>query len=157
MVIPAVFPDDLEVHVLDTREGVRLVGVVELVSPRNKDRAESRHAFAAKCSTYLQRGIGLVIVDVVTERHANLHNELVRLMDLPETFALVEPSLYAVAYRPTRRQERNEIDVWPAALAVNGALPVLPLGLLGGPMVPVDLETTYMLARQRSRVQRSRV
>src|SRR5690349_3089615 len=60
LVMPAVFPDDLEVHVRDEREDARLVAVVELVSPRNKDRAESRRAFAAKSAAYLQRGIGLL-------------------------------------------------------------------------------------------------
>src|SRR5690242_19043403 len=48
LVLPAVFPDEIEVQVRDERDDARLVGVVELVSPRNKDRAESRRAFAAK-------------------------------------------------------------------------------------------------------------
>src|SRR5918911_1729583 len=49
----AEFPDDIEVHVRDERDDARLVAVVELVSPRNKDRAESRRAFAAKGVAYL--------------------------------------------------------------------------------------------------------
>src|SRR5207245_1335800 len=68
LVLPAVFPDDLEVQVLDQRDDARLVGVVELVSPRNKDRAASRRAFAAKYAAYLQRGIGVVVADIVTSR-----------------------------------------------------------------------------------------
>ena len=48
MVVPAVFPDDLEVQVRDQTDDARLVAVVELVSPRNKDRDDSRRAFAAK-------------------------------------------------------------------------------------------------------------
>src|SRR4051794_25103314 len=35
LTLPAVFPDDLEVQVYDTRDGSTLVGVVELVSPAN--------------------------------------------------------------------------------------------------------------------------
>jgi hypothetical protein len=84
MVMPAVFPDDIEVHVLDERADARLVAVVELVSPRNKDRPESRRAFAAKCAAYLERGIGVVTTDVVTRHHFNLHNELVALLRLEE-------------------------------------------------------------------------
>jgi hypothetical protein len=38
MVLPPVFPDDLEVRVRDQIDDARLVAVVELVSPRNKDR-----------------------------------------------------------------------------------------------------------------------
>src|SRR4051812_23625646 len=42
LTLPAVFPDDLEIHVYDTRDGATLVAVVELVSPANKDRPEHR-------------------------------------------------------------------------------------------------------------------
>jgi hypothetical protein len=153
MTLPAVFPDDIEAQVFDTRDGLRLVAAVELVSPGNLDRPESRRGFAAKCATYLQRGIGLVAADVVTSRRFNLHNELMELLLLPETFAMpADAALYAVAYRPARRQDTNLIDCWTNSLAVGSVLPVLPLALLGGPVVPVDLETTYAEARQRSRL-----
>lgn len=120
-VFPAEFPDDLEVQVYDTLEGARLVGVIELISPCNKDRATSRRAFAAKCAAYLQRGIGVVTVDIVTNRHGNMHNELIRLLELPETYNLgINVLLYAVAYRPMVRDGRNEIDVWTTTLTVGG-------------------------------------
>src|SRR5205807_7266602 len=123
----------------DPRDDARVVAVVELVSPRNKDRAESRHAFAAKCAAYLQRGIGLVMVDIVSNRQHNLHNELVRLLEVPALFAMpMEEGLYAVAYRPARRQDVNQIDLWPVTLAVGGTLPVLPLALRGTRAVPLD-------------------
>ncbi len=153
LVLPAVFPDDLEVQVLDERADARLVAVVELISPRNKDRPESRRAFAAKCAAYLERGIGVVTVDIVTIHHFNPHNELVDLLRLDDTFAMPATAiLSAVAYRPARREERNEIDVWPVELAVGGDLPVLPLALLGARAVPLDLNATYDEARQRSRL-----
>ena len=153
LVMPAVFPDDLEVHVRDERDDARLVAVVELVSPRNKDRSESRRAFAAKGAAYLQRGIGLMILDIVTGRHFNLHNELVELLNLGEAFAMsADVSLYAVSYRPAHRQEANQIDVWPARLAVGGTLPLLPLALRGFRAVPLDLEATYRDACERSRL-----
>ena len=152
LVLPAVFPDDLEVHVRDERDDARLVAVVELVSPRNKDRPDSRRAFAAKSAAYLQRGIGVIILDIITSRQANLHNELMQL-HLGEPFALpAEVSLYAVSYHPVRRQENNQIDVWLARLALGNPLPVLPLGVRGFRAVPVDLEATYSDARERSRL-----
>jgi hypothetical protein len=120
MVMPAIFPDDMEVQVFDERADARLVAVVELVSPRNKDRPESRRAFAAKCAAYLERGIGLVTVDIVTRHHFNTHNELVELLRLDEGFRMAATaSLSAVAYRPARREEKNEIDVWPVELNVT--------------------------------------
>jgi hypothetical protein len=153
LVLPAVFPDDIEVQVRDSRDDARLVGAVELVSPRNKDRPDSRRAFAAKCVAYLQRGIGLMVLDIVTGRHSNMHNELVELMHLGEASAMPKDvSLYAVAYQPLRRQEVNQIDVWLVALTVGGSLPTLPLALRSFRPVPIDLEATYNEARQRSRL-----
>jgi hypothetical protein len=153
LIIPAVFPDEIEVQIFGSPTGTHLVGAIELISPGNKDRSETRRAFAAKCSSYLQLGIGLVIVDVVTDRRANLHDEFMALMEKPEAFRFAtETSLYAVAYRPARREAGDQIDCWPASLAVGQPLPVLPLGLRGGPTLPLNLEATYMEARQRSRL-----
>jgi hypothetical protein len=150
--VPAVFPDQIEVQVIDNREGATLAGVVELVSPRNKDRAEARTAFAANCCAYLQRGIGLVVVDVVTNRHADLHQQVMQLLGSPEEAMPGESALCAVAYRPARRDEANWIDLWPTPLTVGGELPTLPLALRGAFYVPVELEAAYQDARQRSRL-----
>jgi len=153
MVMPAAFPDDLEVQVRDQTDDARLVAVVELVSPRNKDRDDSRRAFAAKCAAYLQRGVGLVVIDIVTSRQANLHDEMIRMMNWGDAYLMpAEALLYAAAYRPVRRQEANRIDVWPETLALGRALPLLPLGLRGGPAVPLNLEATYTDACRRSRL-----
>jgi hypothetical protein len=153
LAMPAVFPDDLEVRVHDAERDAKIVAVVELVSPGNKDRPETRRAFAAKCAAYLQRGIGLVTVDIVTSRQFNLHNELVRLLGLSEPFLMAEEATsYAVAYRPARRGDVNQIDLWPVPLAVGGALPLMPLALRGRRAVPLDLDATYTETRQRSRM-----
>ncbi len=153
LTMPAVFPDDLEVRVRDELEDARLAAVVELVSPRNKDRSESRLAFAAKGAAYLQRGVGLVTVDVVIERKFNLHNELIKLIGVDAQFAMVDDAvLYAVSYRPVRRDHANQIDVWPFALSIGGVLPLLPLALRGGGPVPLDLDASYEDARGRSRL-----
>ena len=152
MVMPAVFPDDLEVQVRDQTDDARLVAVVELVSPRNKDRDDSRRAFAAKCAAYLQRGVGLVMLDIVTSRQFNLHNEMVRMMGWGDAFLMPPEVLYATAYRPARRRETNQIDAWPQALTVGQALPLVPLALRGASAVPLELEATYDDACQRSRL-----
>jgi hypothetical protein len=121
-----------------------LVAAIELISPGNKDRPETRRAFAAKCASYLQQGVGLVIVDVVTERLANLHDELVGLLEQPDRFAFAQDTpLYAVGYRPSRRDTGDQIEVWPTPLALGGPLPTLPLALRRIATVPVDLEKTY--------------
>jgi Protein of unknown function (DUF4058) len=152
-VMPAVFPDDFAVHVFSSVAGPTLIAAIELVSPRNKDRDEARRAFAAKCAAYLQRGIGLIVVDIVTTRHANLHDELMALLGHGAGFAFPTPApLYATAYRPTHRQQRNEIDLWREPLALGQPLPTLPLAVRGLGSLPIDLEGTYMEARKRGRI-----
>jgi Protein of unknown function (DUF4058) len=153
LIVPAVFPDDIEVQVFATATGATLVGAIEMVSPANKDRPETRRAFAAKCVAYLTRGIGLIVVDIVTNRLANLHNEVMGLLGHGEPFLLVpSATTYAVAYRPSRQPSGDQIELWPKLLTLGQPLPVLPLALRNAGVVPIDLEETYTEARQRSRL-----
>jgi hypothetical protein len=152
--MPLVFPDDFEVQVFSTSGGPTLVGAVELVSPGNKDRLETRRAFAAKCASLLHEGIGLVIIDIVTDRLANLHDELIDLMrhDTAHRFPS-SSALYAVSYHPGRLPtgaEQARVSFFE--LGIDKPLPTAPLPLRGGPMVPLELESAYMEARTRSRL-----
>jgi hypothetical protein len=56
-----------------------------------------------------------------------------------------------VAYRPVRREERPEIDLWPTTFHLGDALPLLPLRLTGDLFVPVDFEATYQETCRRRR------
>ncbi len=151
--LAAVFPDETEVLVFSEDGGVNLVAAVELVSPSNKDRPEARRAFAMKCAAYLQSGVGLVIVDVVTKRLANLHDELTTLLGQPEAGGFAaDVSLYAAAYRPVRRAKTDLIDVWPFPLAVGQPLPIVPLPVRGLGLLPLDLEALYADACRRCRL-----
>jgi Protein of unknown function (DUF4058) len=152
LILPTVFPDDIEVQVFTTVTGAHLVGAIELVSPRNKDRPEARQAFVAKCVTYLTRGIGLIVVDIVTNRLANLHNELMGFLGHGEPFLLEPTPTYAVAYRPSRQRTGDQIEVWPRSLTLGQPLPILPLALRNAATIPVDLEEAYGEARERSRL-----
>jgi Protein of unknown function (DUF4058) len=154
LVMPAVFPDDIEVQVFATATGATLVAAIELVSPGNKDRPDTCRSFAAKCVAYLTRGIGLIVVDIVTNRLANLHNDVVSLLGHGPPF-LLEPAaaLYAVAYRPSRQVSGDQIEIWPVPLAVGQPLPVLPLALRNAGVVPVDFEVTYREACRNSRLE----
>ncbi len=60
--------------------------------------------------------------------------------------------LYATAYRPAHREDRNEIDLWREPLALGEPLPTLPLAVRGLGWVPIDLEGTYTEATKRSRI-----
>jgi hypothetical protein len=143
--------DVVEVLVFSQEGGPTLAGAVELVSPANKDRPAHRNAFVSKCEAYLQQGVGLVIVDVVTERETNLHNELLaRLSGAAAPF--LDALLYATAYRPVGQNGQGNLDIWEETLAVGRALPTLPLWLRGGLRLPVELETTYERTCKEQRV-----
>jgi len=151
-VMPAIFPDSLEVIVFHDEGGPNFVAAVELVCPGNKDRPAFRNAFACKCASYLQQGIGLIILDVVTSLRANLHDELVRLIDAGDTFLMGSESLYAVSYRPVRKPDADSIEVWRGSMQVGQALPLLPLALDKGICIPLDFEAIYREACERSRL-----
>lgn len=150
--IPAAFPETFEVRVFSTVAGLTLVGVVELVSPSNKDRPAERLAFATKCASYLAQGVSVIVIDVVTTRQANLHNEIMRLMEVADLDFAPEVTLYATAYRPVIRGEQEQIDVWKRPLTLGAALPTLPLRLTGDLFVPVDFESAYQEACRRRRL-----
>lgn len=150
---PATFPDRFEVLVFRNLGGRQLVAAIELISPGNKDSPETREAFAGKVASYLHERVSVLIVDVVTERHANLHDEIVRHMRLPGDLRMPPGAdLYAVSYRPVIRDGRPEYDVWTAAFAVGDPLPTMPLRLIADVFVPVELEATYTEACRRRRL-----
>jgi hypothetical protein len=152
-IVPAIFPETFEVRVFSTLGGLTLVAAIELISPGNKDRPEERRAFATKCASYLHQGVSLIIIDIVTSRRANLHNEILHLLPSAATCIMpAQAALYAVAYRPVLRQERAEIEIWPATFAVGDPLPTLPLRLTGDLFVPVDFDASYQEACRRRRL-----
>jgi len=138
-------PPEYEARVYDERHGRRLVAAVEIVSPRNKDRAESRDAFVAKCLSLLQQDVCVAIVDPVTERSANLYAELAdRLGAVAPPAAVADSPIYAVSCRGRSSRGRWRVEAWEHALAVGQPLPTLPLWLSEGDSVPLELELTYV-------------
>jgi Protein of unknown function (DUF4058) len=136
--------DVFEICVYDDQRGRRIVAAVEFVSPANKDRPESRRAFAIKCAAYLQQQVSVVVVDVVTERHNNLHVELMELLEQTEAAPWPEgQNLFAVAYRTTKENDAWRLDLWPEPLTLGQPLPTLPLWLASNLAVPLELEATY--------------
>jgi hypothetical protein len=147
----SIVTDSVEIIVFESAGGPVLAGAIELVSPANKDRPSHREAFVSRCETYLQAGLGLIAVDVVTVRGGSLHEELLRRLGASEA-AANGGELVASAYRPVDRQGEISLDVWQEMLALGVSLPVLPLWLKGGPCLPLDLEATYERTRREQRI-----
>lgn len=134
--------DVYEVRIYDERRRARLVAAIEIVSPANKDRPESRRAFVAKCAGLLQERVSVVIVDIVTKRTANLYAELIEF--LGESGSRVESgSLYSAACRMTKLGDLWRLEAWAQTLNLQKALPVMPLWLADDLAIPLELDKSY--------------
>lgn len=136
--------DLFEVQVVRRFGGRKLRAAVELLSPSNKDRPSSRRVFITKCASYLNQGVSLVLVDVVTERLANLHTELIQYLQVNGEGPWQSPtSLYTVSYHLVLKDGKNHLEMWREPLAIGSPLPTMPLWLEADYYVPLDLETSY--------------
>ena len=136
--------DEYEVRVYDVTRGRHLVAAVELVSPANKDRAEHRRMFVAKCAALLQQHVSVVIVDLVTIRDFNLYADLLEMLEQRDPSLGTPPlSTYAVACRLRESHNKRLLETWNHPLVLGQPLPRLPLWLTENFAVPLDLEETY--------------
>ncbi len=150
-VIPAEYPAEFGVRVFESSGGPKLVAAIELVSPANKDRLESRKAFAVKCASIIQAGCGLIVLDVVTSRLslplADLYPIIAENQKVP-----THGPLSAVSYRPVRNGDGGAVEVRLRTIAFGKKLPQLPLALDIGQVVEIDFEECYSETRSRSRL-----
>ena len=144
--------DDVRVEVFADDGDPRLTAAIELVSPRSKDRPQAREAFAVKCAGYLRRGCGLVVVDAVTTRRAELHADLLAALGADAGSAMTS-ALSAVAYRPVGRDGNGRLLAWPSPLEIGQPLPTVPLWLGDDPAVPLDLAASHAAACQDLRIR----
>ncbi len=125
-----IITDVVEILIFGREGGPTLAGAIELASPANKDRPEHRDAFVTRSAAYLQQGLGLVVVDVVSGRRANLHHELLGRLGSASSLP-PDAELYAASYRPIERDGRPSLDIWHEPLAIGNRMPSLPLWLRG--------------------------
>jgi hypothetical protein len=146
-------PDEqIGVVTLDPEKGLHvelhglLVAAVELISPRNKDRLDSRATYLMRYLAYLHEGVHLLLVDV---HRRPLHFSFAD--GIAEKLGIRQPAVpppMAVSYcvgDPAATGGRN-LGIWRRPLTVGAPLPTIPLPLDVGVNVPVDLEQTYMHA-----------
>jgi hypothetical protein len=135
---------EYEVRVFDTRKDRRLVAAIELVSPANKDRPETRGGFVFKCKELLRWDVCVMIVDVVTVRQFNLYADLLSLIHQRDASQGNPPSpIYAASCRWVPRGRKRVLETWSRVLTVGQPLPPLPLWLTEERNVSLNLETSY--------------
>jgi hypothetical protein len=141
--------DEFAVFIYDSRRQRRLVAAIEIISPANKDRPESRRLFVAKCAALVQRRVSVVVVDLAATRHFNLYGELLELLEQSDPAIAPEPpATYAAACRWTHLGTPLgpagwRLETWNHSLVVGQPLPTLPLWLTDDFAVPLELEAGY--------------
>ncbi len=123
--------------------GHRLVALLEIMSPSNKDRAASVTDFVTKVATALEYGVHVLFVDLFPPgRHDphGIHGEILQRLEEPEEaydLPADEPlTLASYAAAPV-------IEMFIEHVAVGGTLPAMPLFFLPDRYVDVPLEPTY--------------
>ena len=137
--------DDYEVRIYDADRDRRLVAAIEIISPSNKDRPDTREVFVSKVVSMLQPGVCVAMVDLVSVRQANLYAELLALLNRCDPkLASPPPHLYAVSLRARKRPKKKELlDAWFFPMTVGQPLPEIPLWLSADLRVAVPLESSY--------------
>lgn len=131
----------------------QLIAAIELVSPRNKDRADSKETYTNRYLGYLRLGTHLMLVDVLPRPRSFSFSDAITRglgLELPPL-----PSPFAAVYRvgepiPVGDEMGGLVGLWRRPLAVGQPLPTLPLPLSVHREILIDLEETYRRAAQRA-------
>jgi Protein of unknown function (DUF4058) len=126
--------------------GHRLIALVEIVSPSNKDRAQHVADFVAKAVAALDAGVHLLLLDLLppsTHDPYGMHGAIREgLQGFDEPYDLPEQSpLTLASYVAGPR-----IDIHLEHLAPGQVLPDMPLFIRPDRYVYVPLEATYQAA-----------
>jgi hypothetical protein len=126
--------------------GHRLVALLEIVSPANKDRPEHLEEFTTKALSALNLGVHVLLVDLLPPGPRDpdgLHGILLRqLEDSDEPYELPDGEpLTLASYVAGPR-----VEIYLEHVAVGAVLPEMPLFLRPDRYVNVPLEPTYQAA-----------
>jgi hypothetical protein len=154
-VLPA--PADLPiVGIYSAYDTSRLVAIIEIVSPGNKDRAEAVQAFVEKVLFLLQDGVHVMVIDVISLPGESMRQPILERLGLEHSVQDV-PGLWCASYCALPEddpQPHLTVREWAEAVAVARPLPQLPLFLrLDQQWVMVDLQTTYAATLAAGRYQ----
>jgi hypothetical protein len=126
--------------------GHRLVGLLEIVSPANKDRPRHVEEFARKAIDALEGGVHVLIIDLFPPgphdpqgMHGIICERLARF-DEPYDLPAAEP-LTLASYAAGL-----QVEIYLEHVAVGVALPEMPLFVRPDRYVNVPLEATYAAA-----------
>ena len=126
--------------------GHRLVALLEIVSPANKDRTSHVEDFAAKAESALNAGVHFLLIDLLppgAHDPSGMHGVILQRLepsDTPYDLPADEPATLASYVAGPA------VDIYVEHLAVGAPLPEMPLFLSPDRYVNVPLEATYQAA-----------
>jgi Protein of unknown function (DUF4058) len=121
--------------------GHRLVALIEIVSPANKDRAESVRVFANKVAEALYAGVHVLMLDLFPPGRYDpngLHGAVWSHFDEAPYDVPPDQPLTVASYLADASPE-----AWLEHLAAGDELPAMPLCLTADVCICVPLEATY--------------
>jgi hypothetical protein len=126
--------------------GHRLVALVEIISPANKDREESVEGFVRKAISALHSGVHLLLLDLFPpgpHDPRGLHGAILDYLDQSdESYDLpTDEPMTLAAYAAGPR-----FDAYLEHLAIGAVLPDMPLFLRRDWYINAPLESTYQAA-----------
>jgi len=141
----AIDSDEPDKTLMIVSEG-RVVGIIELISPRYKDHPQARELYTLRYVNYLRSGLNLVIVDVHRQPDGFSFSKSIAV-NLKQTIA-TETTPFTMSYHiggPTPQGSRS-LGVWHHPLIVGQPIPSIPLALSPDVAVMIDLDSTYTRA-----------
>jgi hypothetical protein len=129
----------------------QLIAALEIVSPRNKDRASAKETYTHRYLGYLRLGVHLLLVDVLPRPRGFSFSDAITAELGLEVSPLPPP--FAATYRvgepvPVGDDMGSLVALWRRPLTVGQPLPTLPLPLSVHQAIPIDLEATYRRAAE---------
>ena len=136
---------DPQLAVQIVRQG-ELLAAIELVSPRNKDRAVSKDHYTSRYLGYLTEGVNLLLVDVLPRpAKFSFADEVAAGLEYPQP-ALPAPHAVSWSVSGPLPEGGRYIETWHRPLTVGSPLPAILLELTAEERILIDLEPTYAQA-----------
>jgi len=141
-----IFPQEAKDITIRTPSG-KIISVIELTSPGNKDAHGKVSNYTANALSYLRQGLNYLIIDALppTNFVDTFHNPIAELLEGEPLHPPKEKPFYAVSYR-VLLASNLVIETYPTWLELGETLPTVPLFLIDELRIGIDLETTFMEA-----------
>ena len=132
--------------VIHSKRGDRVVAVIEVVSPRNKDRAEAVTFFGNKLETALQAGCNGLVIDLLPAGKFDplgMHQAFwSRFCENPHGVSEGEPLAMSSYHAPLQNGTLDPIAYFES-VAVGQELPEMPLFLSSGEYINMPMQRLY--------------